>query len=334
MLRNRVVTSLILAPSIISAVYFLDPIGFAVLWGITILVASWEWSHLSGLSSPLSRLGFVGILLGAQLTGSIWVPYTLDWLFWPVVAWWFLFALALRVAADRLLQVHYPIPVKLLAGFLVLLSAWVLMVWLRIHFGSEQVIYLLVMIWIADITAYFVGKRWGQTKLLAQISPGKTVEGVYGALLATGLLAVGVGFWVGLEPIQIADFAFLSLITVAVSICGDLFESFVKRLRGVKDSSGILPGHGGVLDRNDSLIAAVSVFYAGSFLLGIFLNVGSVNQESVTLHPDSPDAMEMQIEEDEMSGDETTEGAENGEHDHDHSEAGEKPHTHEGKPQP
>jgi len=305
MLRNRVVTSLILAPSIVAAVYFLDPLGFAVLWGATLLLASWEWSHLSGLESPLARLGFVAVMLAAQVSGSLWVPYTLDWLFWPVVAWWFLFALALRVASERLLNIHYPVPVKLLAGFFVLLTAWVLMVWLRIHFGSEQVIYLLVMIWVADITAYFVGKRFGHTKLLAQISPGKTVEGVYGALMATGLLAVATGFWAGLAPIQIADFVFLTLITVAVSVCGDLFESFVKRLRGVKDSSGILPGHGGVLDRNDSLIAGVSVFYAGSILLGIFLNTAAVNQEPILMQSDSPDAMDMQVEE--------AEGADEGE---------------------
>lgn len=301
MLKNRIVTALILAPSIIAAVYFLDPIGFAALWGITLLVASWEWSHLAGLTSPLYRLGFVAVLMTAQLTGSLWVPYTLDWLYWPVVAWWFIFATALRLAADRLLAVQFPVAIKLIAGFLVLLTSWILMVWLRIHFGYEQVIYLLVMIWVADITAYFVGKRWGHTKLLAQISPGKTVEGVYGALLATSALAIGVGFWAGLEPIQIADFVFLSVITVGVSICGDLFESFVKRLRGVKDSSGILPGHGGVLDRNDSLIAGVSVFYAGSILLGIFLNSASVDQEPILVDPGAAsESMELPFDEGEM----------------------------------
>jgi phosphatidate cytidylyltransferase len=182
------------------------------------------------------------------------------------------------------------------------------------------------MIWIADITAYFVGKRYGNTKLLEQISPGKTVEGAYGALAATALLATGVGFWAKLEPVQIADFVFLSVITVAVSILGDLFESFVKRLRGVKDSSGILPGHGGVLDRNDSLIAAVSVFYAGSFLLGIFLNTGSVTQDNIVLDPSSPDAVEMQLDDGEMSEDEATEET------HDHDAATPDDHDHPGKP--
>jgi len=302
MLKNRVVTALILAPSITTAVYLLDPIGFAILWGGTLLVASWEWGHLAGLESPLARLGFVAALLTAQLTGSLWVPYTLDWLYWPVVAWWFVFAMALRVAADRLLAIHYPVAVKLIAGFLVLLTSWVLMVWLRIHFGYQQVIYLLVMIWVADITAYFVGKRWGHTKLLSQVSPGKTVEGVYGALVATGLLAIGVGLWAGLAPIQIADFIFLTVITVGISICGDLFESFVKRLRGVKDSSGILPGHGGVLDRNDSLIAGVSVFYAGSVLLGIFLNTAAIDQQPILIDPGSVgDAIEMPGEEGEVT---------------------------------
>ena len=103
----------------------------------------------------------------------------------------------------------------------------------------------------------------------------------------TAVLAVGVALLLGFEPIQIGDFVFLSLITVLFSICGDLFESLAKRVRGVKDSSGVLPGHGGVLDRIDSLMAGVSVFYAGSFLLGIFLQGGAISQTAISVQPDN-----------------------------------------------
>jgi phosphatidate cytidylyltransferase len=301
MLRNRVITSLVLAPLIIAAVYFLQPMGFAVLWGAVILLAAWEWTHLAGLAAPAARAGFVGAILAIQLSAHYWAPYTLDWLFWPVVAWWFVLGLLFRKAADKLLRIRYPVAAKLAAGAFVLVTAWVLMVWLRVNFGFEQVVYLLVLVWLADVAAYFVGKRWGHTKLLEQISPGKTVEGAYGALAATAVLAVSVGLLLGFEPIMIGDFVFLSLVTVLFSICGDLFESFAKRLRGVKDSSGILPGHGGVLDRVDSLLAAVSVFYAGSFLLGIFLQAGSVGDMPIVLQPDAPSTMEIPAEEEDSA---------------------------------
>ena len=156
MLKNRVMTSLVLAPLIVAAVYFLQPAWFAVLWGAIILAAAWEWANLAGLSNVPTRLGFVGAVLASQLLARYWAPYALDWLFWPVVIWWFALGLAFRKMADKLLQIQYPLLLKLLVGLFVLVTAWVLLVWLRVNFGSEQVIYLLIMIWLADIAAYFV----------------------------------------------------------------------------------------------------------------------------------------------------------------------------------
>jgi phosphatidate cytidylyltransferase len=130
----------------------------------------------------------------------------------------------------------------------------------------------LLLIWIADIAAYFTGKKFGKDKLCPDISPGKTVEGMYGALASAIVTAIGLGLYYKFPLLNASDFVLLSVLTVLISIYGDLFFSLVKRQKGVKDSGTILPGHGGILDRIDSVIAAAPFFYAGIFLIskGIF----------------------------------------------------------------
>ncbi len=279
MLKNRVLTAAILAPSVILAILLLPDTWFALLWGIVIAVCAWEWSNLAGLAVVPARLGFVAVCVGAMTSYQQWAGETEEWLAWPVVAWWFLLSLLLRKLPAKLAETHYPPVARLLVGLLILVSAWILMVWTRHNLGGEQTLYLFLLVWLADIAAYFVGKRWGLTKLAPEISPGKTVEGLYGALaavilfaLAVGgaLFALGQGSFTRFNAVQLMDFVMLSVVTLVISVVGDLFESLAKRVRGVKDSGAILPGHGGMLDRVDSLIAAVSVFYAGSKLLGIF----------------------------------------------------------------
>jgi len=127
--------------------------------------------------------------------------------------------------------------------------------------------YLLLLIWAADIAAYFTGKKWGKTKLAPEISPGKTVAGMYGALIAGLVCAVVLSLIYGFNLMIASDFMLLSVLTVLISIYGDLFVSVVKRQRGVKDSGSLLPGHGGVLDRIDSMIAAIPFFYGCIFFI-------------------------------------------------------------------
>ena len=121
--------------------------------------------------------------------------------------------------------------------------------------------YFLVLIWLADISAFFVGKKWGSTKLAPEISPGKTVVGMYGALVSGLVCAAILSLIYGFQLMIASDFILLSVLAVLISIYGDLFISVVKRQRGVKDSGSLLPGHGGILDRIDSLIAAIPFFY-------------------------------------------------------------------------
>lgn len=271
MLKNRVMTALVLAPLIILAVLLLPPLWYAVVWGLVFAVAAWEWSGLAGLSGVPQRAGFVLVISGAMVTGPQWADYVLDWLSWPVVAWWFALSMVLRRMPGKLLSLRYPLAVKLLVGILVLVTSWIHLIWLRTNMGAMQILYLLLLIWLADISAYFVGKNWGFTKLAPEVSPGKTVEGLYGALVASAIFALAVGIYKGLDTVLIADFVLISILTVGISVVGDLFESLVKRIRGVKDSGSLLPGHGGMLDRIDSIIAAAPLFYLGCFMRGIFL---------------------------------------------------------------
>lgn len=290
MLKNRIITASILAPLAILAILFLSPDGFALMWGLIIVAAAYEWSDLSGLKTIPGRIGFVlglVILMGlARYYAMEWAPGELPvWFYGAAVLWWAAWGAAFRRVPERLTGRSYSVYIRLMAGLFVLFSGWVLMVWLRLNFSAPQVLYLVFLIWVADIAAYFTGKQWGFTKLTAEISPGKTVEGVYGALIAAALFALIVGFFLDFQTMTRLDFVFLSLMTVAFSICGDLFESLAKRIRGVKDSGALLPGHGGVLDRIDSLLSGVSVFYAGSLLIPIFVQFGSTLEPQLIFQP-------------------------------------------------
>jgi phosphatidate cytidylyltransferase len=293
MFKNRLITALVLAPLVIAAVLLLKPTAFSAVWGGVILLAAWEWAGVSGVDNRVGRTAFLAALGLPMALAGWWAPYAVDWLMWPVVAWWFAVGMLLRAKPDKVLAIRLPVGVKLGLGWFILLTSWILFIWLRFNFGAVQALYLLVLISFADIAAYFVGRNWGFTKLMPEISPGKTVEGLYGALAVSAVLAVAVGLWFKLEPLTIADFVILSLVTVVISVGGDLFESLLKRQRGVKDSGSLLPGHGGVLDRIDALLASVAVFYAGSMLLGLFLQTA----EPVTIEvPTEMEGAPVQVE--------------------------------------
>jgi len=135
------------------------------------------------------------------------------------------------------------------------------------HNGAEWLLYGLMLVWVADIGAYFSGKRFGRHKLAPAISPGKTLEGLYGAVVAVCVYTVIAANYFGLDIANTVFLLVLAVILTLVSVAGDLFESVLKRERGVKDSGTILPGHGGILDRIDSVLAAMPVFMAGRELI-------------------------------------------------------------------
>lgn len=291
MLLQRIITALILVPLVVLAVFQLPSEYFSLLIGLITLVAAWEWTNLIGINSLIKRGLFLLALIPFMLWLHFWTQFlelaaqVLDWpdvrdfsdaLEWLVIApvlFWILTMILIRNAPADVLNLKLKTRYKVLIGWVVLFSTWLFLSRLRAFYGSEMTLYFLVLIWTADIAAYFAGKKFGKTKLAPEISPGKTVQGMYGALIAGAVWAsafIGYyGFIAGFDLMRVADFVLLSVLTVLISIYGDLFFSVVKRQRGVKDTGSILPGHGGILDRIDSLIAAAPFYYAGIVVIGL-----------------------------------------------------------------
>jgi phosphatidate cytidylyltransferase len=285
MLLQRIITALILVPLVVLTVFQLHPQYFSLLLGLVTLLAAWEWTNLIGINSSFKRSLFLVSLILPMLWVHFWTQFleltaqVLDWpdvrnysgaLEWLVIApvlFWILVMILIRNAPQGVLKLEMKTGYKALIGWLVLFATWMFLSRLRAFYDAELTLYFLILIWAADITAYFAGKKFGKTQLAPEISPGKTVQGMYGALIAGGVCAIVLSLIYDFPWMVALDFAILSILTVLVSIYGDLFFSVVKRQRGVKDTGSILPGHGGILDRIDSLIAAIPFFYAGIILI-------------------------------------------------------------------
>ncbi len=208
--------------------------------------------------------GGVSLMAWAMAKGYSPLPLLLTAALWW--AWWMV-----RIQRIRHIEPAQGVDRSASAGgVLMLVSTWIGLVWLHgLTQGPNLVLCLLLLIWIADSAAYFTGRRWGRHKLAPVVSPGKTLEGVLGALGGGLLWGLVLASWFGRGWGQQAGVVALCLLTVLVSVYGDLYESLLKRRRGVKDSGRLLPGHGGLLDRIDSLMAAAPVFALGLILLGI-----------------------------------------------------------------
>ena len=310
MLLQRVITAAILVPLVVMAVFQLPGEYFTLVFGLIILMAAWEWSHLIGINPPYKKYLFLLSLIVPMLWLHFWTQFleglqyvietgqqdvyqyvkkvgwtsistfmeylnipdvrlysgVLEWFVIPPVIFWVLVMILIKHSPTGVLKLELKTRHKALIGWFILLSAWLFLVRLRILYGAEMTMYFLVLIWAADIAAYFVGKKFGQSKLAPEISPGKTMAGFYGALLAGVVCGVLLSLVYGFPLMNASDVVLLSILTVLISIYGDLFFSVVKRQSGVKESGSILPGHGGILDRMDSMIAAIPFFYAGIYL--------------------------------------------------------------------
>lgn len=258
MLKQRVLTAVVLAPLALAGLFGLSGGAFALFTGAVLLVGVWEWVNLAGFASPRAR--WSGVAVAALLMLLLWATGSVD-------AAWPLWLGALGWLANLYWVTHYPerkaqwgAPWRRLAmGFWVLLPCWVGFQLLR-ESGAEWLLFVLLLVWGADTGAYFAGRAFGRRKLAPRVSPGKSWEGVFGGLGVAALLALGFAAWLSLSPGQAALLVIVTLVVTLVSVLGDLLESMLKRFRGIKDSSALLPGHGGVLDRIDSLTAAVPVF--------------------------------------------------------------------------
>lgn len=268
MFKERLLTAIILVPIVLLAIYFLPPIPFAVVTALVTLYAAWEWSFLMKIKTLSMRLLFLAGLIAVGIA-VFFVPLRL--VLAVAFLWWTLvFIFVLMYPKGTQLWYRYPIQ-RAIAGYLVLVPCWVSINFIRnTSNGFYKLLFLLFLIWGADISAYLVGKKWGHAKLAPHISPGKTWIGLIGALFFTipySFLAV-LFFHMPLTLWQLG--AELCFLTVIISVIGDLFESMMKRQAGVKDSSQLLPGHGGLLDRIDSLTAAAPNFLLMSMVLSRF----------------------------------------------------------------
>lgn len=266
----RIITALVLAIVTIAVVLLLAAPWFALLTGVFALIGAWEWSALSGWRALPARAGFV-LLVGVCMGICLWLGGTTleEWITGLALIWWCLALGMVAVSQIRGLNLGRAGALKAAMGLLVLVPAWLSLVVLRtdLHHGPDLVLFLLVLVWSADSAAYFAGRRWGRTRLSSAVSPGKTWEGL-GAGIAAGIL-VGLAYarLEGMQGVEMLKFLFICTITVLASVVGDLTESLMKRNIQIKDSGRLLPGHGGVLDRIDSLTAAGPVFLAGMWLM-------------------------------------------------------------------
>lgn len=264
MLKQRVITALVLVTIVLLALTAERSIYWSLLINVAVLLAFWEWLRFCEIEELgqqiLSFAVFILVSFAAQLN---YLPFEL-----VVVAtcllWVGLIIFTLTDAFDFLHRKG----IKLAIGVLMISAAALIVIRLQqLNNGPLWILCFFICVWAADIGAYFVGKRFGKTKLAPSISPGKTVEGLLGGVAFAAVLYIPIMFWnfpVGSAITLLATV----LVTVLVSVLGDLFESKMKRQAGIKDSSQILPGHGGVLDRIDSLLAGAPFFALGLILLG------------------------------------------------------------------
>lgn len=276
MFKQRVITALILAPLALIAVFYLPLAGFALFISAAFLLGAWEWSGLCGLASKAMRWVYVVLtalillLLYWQLPSQIAWPLEdnvlLSSLLLAGVGWWLLaIVLVLTYPRSQKLWANSDWG-KALMGWLTLIPAWAGVLFIRStdysvssFTGAWLIFCLLALVWAADIGGYIVGKPFGKHKLLPKVSPGKTVEGMFGGLALVAIVVTVVA-WLQDWPAQTGIWYISALLLTVLSVFGDLTESMFKRVAGKKDSGAFLPGHGGILDRIDSLTATAPLF--------------------------------------------------------------------------
>lgn len=280
MLKQRIISAIVLIALVFVALFFFSPFYFALALGAILILAVWEWTQFVQFKFPFARLSIAGLttaflflwIYGEQnylSVGRVFENYA-ELLLLGSVIWW---------AIAFFLVITYPKSAKVWANnklfqflfaFFTLIPFFVAV--LRLRFdqyiqdnlqGLILLLYVFILVWGADTGAYFAGRKFGKHKLAPRVSPGKTWQGVVGGLItATALATIFVYFNQHnlLNNVSLSQFVLLSVITVALSVLGDLTESMFKREAKIKDSSQLIPGHGGILDRIDSLTAAVPFF--------------------------------------------------------------------------
>ena len=262
-LKQRVITGVVLIIAVLLGVLYLPNNLFAAASLIILIsIGGWEWGKLVSLNGMVRALFVVG-LLGVGLFA--YFNQDLRWVFIIAGVLWWSAALVLLAVYEQgtWLYKNYPWLLRV-AAFLVLIPAWVSLISLH-QYHPLLVLYLIFLVAITDSGAYFTGKAFGKNKLAPELSPGKTREGVFGGVAGALVWSILGAWFFDIPAIDWLYFILLSLVVAFMSVSGDLFESLIKREAGMKDSGNILPGHGGILDRVDGLVATLPIFTLGIF---------------------------------------------------------------------
>ena len=268
MTKQRVLTALVLAPVMVFGIFFLELKPFAMFIALIASVGAWEWANIAGYKKNWSRVVyalfvFVCLYISARIL-RVWPEYKI-WFLAAGTLWWVVaFALVKRYPGGT--DIWNARVIRAFLGLCVLIPMWVGFMHLKEEpHSSLLIIYVMLVVWGADTGAYFAGRKWGRSKLAPHVSPGKSWAGFWGGL-ATTLVLAAFACWYVDSQLQRLDLNsalkifVITVVTMVISVLGDLVESMMKRHRGIKDSSSLLPGHGGVMDRIDSMAAAVPVF--------------------------------------------------------------------------
>ena len=277
MTRTRLLAALVMAPVAIAAILLLPTEWMVALAAVAFLAGLWEWFDLAGIEDSLSRtvllvanLGLMVAIVWGSRASTGFSMALLQVATIVGVIWW-LVALAwlgrYRFASS---DVGYARTLKLAAGALAVIPAWCALAWIHASEpnGHRWLLAALMTVWAADTGAYFVGRKFGKHKLAPRVSPNKTIEGLIGGVAAGVVVGLAFAWFAGATPAQLPIVALVALVAVLFSVIGDLFESLLKRHADVKDSGHLIPGHGGVLDRIDGVLAALPVFALGKGVLG------------------------------------------------------------------
>lgn len=287
MLKHRIITALVLAPATIASIFYLPLPYFSALMLAVMAIGAWEWGPLMGFANKRRRIAFV--IVTSILIATLWHYFPLAelwrsssglqtpiiYILWLAVAWWFLSA-ALTFLYPRystFWSSHRSI--RGVFGWLTLVPTWLAFMVIRSsdydvepYHGAQLIMFLFLMVWSADIGAYFVGKAFGKNKLMPNVSPGKTMEGFIGGVIVACILVGVAGAVMNWQSEQFFLVIPITILITTVSVLGDLNESMFKRQAGIKDSGSILPGHGGILDRIDSLTATAPIYALCYALIG------------------------------------------------------------------
>lgn len=274
MLKYRLISAFILIPVVIAALFLLPPVGFAITTLVVCMLSALEWGQLAGFKARSQRVWLAvlcGLLLAAMLFAlpeyrrTVHIPL-IEYSLWASLVWWVAaLVLVLFYPASAAFWRHSRV-LRLLFGLLTIVPFFWGMVALRSwhydinHYtGAVWLLYVMILVWGADSGAYLFGKMFGKHKLAPKVSPGKTWQGFIGGLFTSAIISLMFGVWANLE-VASSTLMVCSVVAALASVLGDLTESMFKREAGIKDSGHMIPGHGGILDRIDSLTAAVPVF--------------------------------------------------------------------------